>query len=72
MAPAGKAALFVAPMYTHSIIGLPVAEGHAMLAAILRAGVAAPHGAPVYNHEWRQFDLVAWDVSAAAAPSVSE
>ena len=64
-----RAALFVAPMYTHSVIGLPVAEGHAMIAEILRAGMAAPHGAPVYNHEWKQLDLVAWDVSAAAALS---
>jgi alpha-ketoglutarate-dependent 2,4-dichlorophenoxyacetate dioxygenase len=53
----GRKALFIGAHASH-IEGMPLAEGRALLAALLEA--ASPPDA-VLSHEWRAGDVIVWD-----------
>jgi alpha-ketoglutarate-dependent 2,4-dichlorophenoxyacetate dioxygenase len=52
-----RPALFLGAHASH-IVGLPIAEGRALLAALLDHVTQPPFR---YRHEWREGDLVIWD-----------
>src|SRR5690606_25105512 len=53
----GRPALYIGGHASH-IVGMPVEEGRALLAELLRHATE-PHY--VYSHPWRPGDLVIWD-----------
>ena len=54
----GRKTLFVTPLFTDKILGVPQAQGVALLATLI-AHVTQPQF--IWTHEWRQGDLVMWD-----------
>jgi len=54
----GRKALFVSEHFTTGIVGLPQAEGDALLAELFAHSVKPEF---VYRHQWKPHDLVFWD-----------
>jgi taurine dioxygenase len=54
----GRKALFVNEGFTIGIVGMPEAEGKALLEKLFEHSVEPEH---VYRHRWRVGDLVMWD-----------
>ncbi len=54
----GRKALFVSEHFTTGIVGLPKAEGDALLAELFAHSVKPEF---VYRHRWQPHDLVFWD-----------
>ncbi|MDM0014680.1 TauD/TfdA family dioxygenase [Variovorax sp. J22P168] len=54
----GRKALFVSEHFTTGIVGLPKAEGDALLAELFAHSVRPEF---VYRHRWQPHDLVFWD-----------
>lgn len=54
----GRKALFVSEHFTTRIVGLPTAEGDALLAELFAHSVKPEF---VYRHRWQPHDLVFWD-----------
>jgi taurine dioxygenase len=55
------AALYVSPLATHEIVGLPPDEAQALLAELFERALRPEH---VYSHDWSLGDFVLWDTIA--------
>ena len=54
----GRKALYINPIRTESIVGMPEAEALALLADLLEHATQPQYQ---YRHQWRPGDLVMWD-----------
>ncbi|MEZ4331795.1 MAG: TauD/TfdA family dioxygenase [Myxococcota bacterium] len=57
----GVEALYVSPLATHSIVGMPAPEAHALLDELFERAIRPDH---MYAHAWSPGDLVVWDTVA--------
>jgi taurine dioxygenase len=54
----GRRAIYINPIRTEGIVGMPEAEARAVLADLLEHATQPKHQ---YRHQWRPGDLVMWD-----------
>ena len=54
----GLAALYISPLATHEIVGLPHDEAAALLGELFERALRPGY---IYSHEWSAGDLVIWD-----------
>ena len=54
----GRKAIYINPIRTEGIVGMPQGEALSLLAELLEHAVQPPHQ---YRHQWRPGDFVMWD-----------